>query len=191
MEELNYFTTEDSFRYRTISIPKELFVSKYYKGLSNNARVIYGFLIDRTFLSIKNGWVENGHPYIYFQRKDFEEILNVSNKTIINAFKELNEYKLIYEVKQGIHKPNKIFPLKYKHDENLDYYVCKNYTSRNVKNTSQEVKNLQSNNTNNNKYKRTNNHCSNFIQRDYPDGFFDNFYSNECFKENLDKLYDN
>lgn len=69
--------------------------------------------------------------------------------------------------------------------------MCKNYTSRNVKNTSQEVKNLQSNNTYNNKYKRTNNHCSNFIQRDYPDGFFDNFYSNECFKENLDKLYDN
>lgn len=168
MEDLNYYTTADAFKYRTIQLPKELFVSKYYEGLSPVAIIIYGFLIDRAFLSIRNGWIENGHPYLYYKRKDFEKLLKLSNKTIINAFKELNKFELIYEEKQGMTKANKIFPLQYKHDTELDEYMCKNYTSKDVNSTSSDMNNLHRNNTNNNNIKRTNKStATNFEQRHY------------------------
>ena len=41
MKELKFYTIEDAFKYRTIQLPKELFVSNLYKGLSITAKVIY------------------------------------------------------------------------------------------------------------------------------------------------------
>ena len=181
MKELKFYTIEDAFKYRTIQLPKELFVSNLYKGLSITAKVIYGFIVDRAFLSIKNGWVENGHPYIYYTRKSFENLLGLSNKTIINAFKELNNYELIYEVKQGMTKPNKIFPIQYKHDVELDEYICKKYTSRSVNTTSSDVNKLQTNNTYNNNINITNNRKNNFC----------NYEQRNYTTEQLEMLYEN
>ena len=88
--------------------------------------------------------------------------------TTADAFKELNKFELIYEEKQGMTKANKIFPLQYKHDTELDEYMCRNYTSKDVNSTSSDMNNLHRNNTNNNNIKRTNKStAANFEQRHY------------------------
>ncbi len=158
MNKIEYFKINEVFEYKFIQIPKELFFNSLYKdNLDSNSKILYGFLLDRLSLSIKNNWCdENGNVYLIYTREDIGKLLHISNKTVIKAFKQLTECNLIYEKKQGRNKPNLIYPAKIKHDESLNSLMCKNYTSGGVKNTHHEVKNLHPNYTNNNYTKRGN-----------------------------------
>lgn len=76
--------------------------------------MLYGFLLDRLSLSIKNNWHdENGNVYLIFTRKEVQDKLNLSDKTVTKAFKQLSDVNLIYEKKQGFSKPKLIYVAKY------------------------------------------------------------------------------
>ena len=86
-----------------------------------------------------------------FTREEVQNKLNLSSKTVIKAFKQLTEIKLVKEKRQGLGKTNLIFVGKIVHQNIEDFFEqenkhlqkCKNYTSRDVKNTVQEVENVQ------------------------------------------------
>lgn len=91
-------------------IPKSLFGNPNYKGLLPETKLAYAFLRDRMDLSKKNGWVnEQGEIYLIYTREHIAEMLEMSAPHIIKCFKQLNEYKLIKEIRQGLGKPNLIF----------------------------------------------------------------------------------
>ena len=118
-----------------------------YNNLSHRAMLMYMLLWDRRGLSEKNGWYdENGKVYVYFTNEQFMETLGTkSNKTIVEAKKELHKIGLLEEVQQGVNKPNRLYingSVKITHRE------CKNYTSRRVKITRQDVQKLHGINTN-------------------------------------------
>ncbi len=118
-----------------------------YNNLSHRAMLMYMLLWDRRGLSEKNGWHdENGKVYVYFTNEQFMETLGTkSNKTIVEAKKELHKIGLLEEVQQGINKPNRLYingSVKITHRE------CKNYTSGSVKITRQDVQKLHGINTN-------------------------------------------
>ena len=118
-----------------------------YNNLSHRAMLMYMLLWDRRGLSEKNGWYdENGKVYVYFTNEQFMETLGTkSNKTIVEAKKELHKIGLLEEVQQGVNKPNRLYingSVKITHRE------CKNYTSGSVKNTRQDVQKLHGINTN-------------------------------------------
>ena len=47
-------------------IPQCLFLDKRFASLSINAKVLYGLLLDRMSLSMKNGWVDGeNRTYIF------------------------------------------------------------------------------------------------------------------------------
>ena len=51
-------------------VPKELFTNPNYSKLSSDSKLLYGFILDRFTLSIKNNWQdENGYVYLIFTRK--------------------------------------------------------------------------------------------------------------------------
>lgn len=165
-------------------IPKELFVNPYYKDLSSDSKLLYGLLLDRLSISIKNEWIdEEGNIFLIFSRKEAGEKLNLSDKTVTKAFKQLANVKLIYEKRQGFRKNNIIYVGKINHISNITVMTRKNYESRNGKTTSQESENLR---CSNNKYNKNNysnmsgkkNSYSNYEQRSY-------------LPEELDKLYCN
>ena len=181
MNEKEYFNPEKSFNYKSLQIPKEMFFNDLYKNMSLESKVIYSIIRDRAYLSQKNNWIQDGNVYLIVTRQEIEDLLNLSNKTVIKSFKELKEKELIVEKRQGNHKPNLIFPLEIQHDKSLDFLICKNYTSRSVKNTSLDVKNLHTNYTNNNHTnitKRKKNNFFEYEQRNYT-------------KEDFEKLYEN
>ncbi len=90
-------------------IPKVLFTNAY-KDMSLGAKVVYSFLKDRVSLSIKNNWVdESGNVFIYYARDKMAQDLNISERSVRKYMKELAEYELIKEVRQGLTKPNKIY----------------------------------------------------------------------------------
>lgn len=145
-----YFTVQEANLFMFYRIPKELFTNPKYKKLSAEAKILYGLLLDRNSLSIKNGWVdERGYIYIFFSRDEVMEMLGISNKKAVELFKELRETDLIEEVRQGLNKPNIIFVKKFiQTPETIENTrTCKNYTSRRVKITRPDVKKLHANNT--------------------------------------------
>lgn len=142
-------------------VPMELFTNPLYKNkLNSDSKLLYGFLLNRLALSIKNNWIdENGNIYLIFTRKNVQELLNLSDKTVTKAFKQLAECKLIYEKKQGYTKPNLIYVGKINHANKCKKMTRKNYDSRIGKSTTHESENLRPINNyinNNNKYNNRN-----------------------------------
>ncbi len=103
-----------------------------YNVLSDKAKLIYMLLFDRRTLSVENKWFDDdGKVYMYFTNEQFMELLKCSEKTIIKSKKELSNFGLLNEVRQGINKPNRL------------------YINGTVKVTGQDLNNLQGINTNN------------------------------------------
>ena len=176
-EDVSLFKANEIFQYKHIIVPKELFVNPKYKHLSSDSKLLYGFILDRFTLSIKNNWQDkNRYVYLIFTRKEIQELFNLSDKTVTKAFKELVECKLIYEKKQGRNKPNLIYPCKMVANK----WSRKNYDSGHVKNTTLESENLRCNYTDNNYTTKVNSKKNfvNFEQRDYKNYDFNSFIAN-------------
>lgn len=91
-------------------IPKELLVNPIYKNLDSNSILLYGLLLDRLSVSMKNKWIDKeGNVYIIYSRKDAQKMLKLSDKPITKAFRKLEEAKLIYEIRSGYRKRNIIY----------------------------------------------------------------------------------
>lgn len=146
------YKAHECFEHLYYQIPMELFFNKNYKdNLNSDSKILYGFLLNRLTLSAKNNWAdEEGNVFLIFTRKEVQELLGLSDKTVTKAFKQLKDCKLIYEKKQGANKPNLIYVGKIEHDKNLIQLIRKNYESRIVKSTAHDTENLRPNYNNNN-----------------------------------------
>ena len=142
-------------------MPQELFDNEKYKYLSIEAKVIYSFLLNRMNLSKINHWINNnGEVYLIYTRKEIQCKLNLSDKPVTRAFKELRDAELIKEEKQGFGKPNLIYIGKIEHedydikeaeDERLDNQTKGDYYI--VENTTNETEYVRTNKQNNIKHK--------------------------------------
>lgn len=110
MEKREYkkITIRQALNIDFIMLPKLLFTKEFSK-LSADAKVLYGFLLDRTRLSIANNWVEDNYVYIYFTQKETMELLNCWQKKVKKVFDELQSFGLIEVKVVGRNIPNKIF----------------------------------------------------------------------------------
>ena len=126
-----------------------------YKHLSLRAKVMYMLIFDRRTLSIQNKWYDkNGDVFVYFTNQQFMDLFNCNEKTVIKAKKELQDFGLIKEERQGINKPNRLYisgTVKNTGQEleKIQVKNCKKYRSRTVKNTGQELEKIQSIKTDN------------------------------------------
>ena len=150
------YKSNETLENKFYQIPQELFVNSLYKDkLNSDSKILYAFLIDRLSLSQKNNWKDSeNNVYLIFTRQEVQDKLGLSEKTVIKAFKQLSEVKLIADKRQGLGKPNLIYVGKIIHEENpeqenLQLQNCKNYRSVTVNITAQELENLQTINTNN------------------------------------------
>ena len=67
----DYFCGQEADMLSFYRIPKLLFTNDFFKVLSTDAKVLYGLMLDRMSLSIKNKWIdEGGRAYIYFSIED-------------------------------------------------------------------------------------------------------------------------
>ena len=84
------YKANECFEHLYYQIPMELFFNKNYKDkLNPDSKILYGFLLNRLTLSIKNNWLdEEGNVFLIFTRKEVQELLNLSDKTATKAFKQ-------------------------------------------------------------------------------------------------------
>lgn len=150
----NYYKAHEIRDNQYYQLPKALFQNPNYSGLSLNAKVVYAFLLDRLPLSQENEWVdENGNVFIIYTRQAIMEELEISKPTASKCFNQLNEFKLIHEVRQGLSKPNLIYVCRI--ETQAGSQVGEGFTSRGKKTLPQEVKKVNSIQTNSNKTDKT------------------------------------
>ena len=142
---LSYFYGREADQYSFYKIPKLLFTEEYFKKISVEAKVLYGRMLDRMSLSVKNEWLDTeGRAYIYYSLDDIMEALGCSNKKAITIMKELDSdagIGLIEKKRQGQGKPTMIYVKQFMLSEAQNVQKCKNYTSGEKMGIS-EVKNL-------------------------------------------------
>ena len=81
----NYFYGSQADQYSFYRIPKALFKNDYFRGLSSDAKILYGLMLDRMSLSIKNQWFDDeNRAYIYFSIEDIMELLNCGRNKAVN-----------------------------------------------------------------------------------------------------------
>ena len=54
----NYYYGKEAEQFSFFRIPKLLFTDSTFSKLSSDAKVLYGILLDRMNLSMKNGWLD-------------------------------------------------------------------------------------------------------------------------------------
>ncbi len=110
---LSYFYGKEADQYSFYKIPKLLFTDSYFKSISVESKVLYGLMLDRMSLSVKNQWLDaEGRAYIYYSVEDIMDSLCCSNNKAIALVKELDAEKgigLIEKKRQGQGKPSIIY----------------------------------------------------------------------------------
>ena len=106
----DYIYQKADCRCQFFKMPMSLFTDELLAALSNEAKLLYGLLLDRTGLSIMNDWTdENGRVYINFTNAEVCQMLRIGAAKAVKIFKELVTVGLIERIRIGLGKPDRIF----------------------------------------------------------------------------------
>ena len=171
--QFDYFRGMEAEQYSFYRVPKVLFTAECFKSLSCEAKVLYGLMLDRMSLNIKNRWFdEEDRVYIIFTVEEIAELLNCGTQKAVKLMKELDDNQgigLIEKKRLGLGKPNVIYVKNFilkekcspeqrgKAPENLgNTQNSENHNSRIVKTTNQELPESQ--------FKNDENHTSRIVE---------------------------
>lgn len=140
-------------QYTFYRIPKLMFDDSVLRQLSTDAKVLYGLMLDRMSLSIKNGWLdEEGRVFIYFSVENIMEQLGCGRGKCTKLLQELDDQNgigLITRVKQGLGKPDVIYVHKcIRRFSKSNLQTSENRASGHSENESLEAQKPYPNNTN-------------------------------------------
>lgn len=131
--QFDYFRGMEAEQYSFYRVPKVLFTAECFKSLSCEAKVLYGLMLDRMSLSIKNRWFDDeDRVYIIFTVDEIAELMNCGTQKAVKLIKELdtsNGIGLIEKKRLGLGKPNVIY--------------VKNFMIREIPNQSMKTDNVQ------------------------------------------------
>ena len=109
-----YFRGDEVEQFSFYRVPKALFTHEVFSEVSTDAKLLYGLLLDRIDLSVKNKWIdEKGHAYIFFTIETVKEKLSCGNKKAIRLMRELEDVGLIERQKQFNRMPDVIYVKKF------------------------------------------------------------------------------
>ena len=107
----DYFYGAQAEQFSFYRVPKVLFTREQFKQLSAEAKILYGIMLDKLNLSVKNKWVdEKGRVYIIYTIEQIMADMNCADQKATKLLDELEKKcGLIERKRQGLGKPNLIF----------------------------------------------------------------------------------
>ena len=130
----NYYYGTEAEQFSFIRIPKALLLDKTFSTLSLQAKMLYGILLDRMGLSMRNGWCDKGNRvYIIYQISEIQEDMGFSKKKAIEYLKELEEFGLVEKKRRGLGLPSILYVKSFLVKE-VDSRGVQNDTSRSNEN---------------------------------------------------------
>ena len=107
---LDYFYGQAGELFSFYRIPKALFQEPRFQSLSTDAKILYGILLDRMSLSVKNGWLdEQNRVFIIFTIEDVKRALCCADNKATKLLRELEKFGLIERKRRGLGKPSLVY----------------------------------------------------------------------------------
>ncbi len=102
---VNYFYGQDVAMDQFYRTPKALYKSEYFRDITFEAKAIYGMLLERVGLSIKNHWMDDdGKTYIIYSIADIVEDTGCCKKKVISCMKE----EIIKNNRSSLYTPHEV-----------------------------------------------------------------------------------
>ena len=93
---LDYFYGTEAEQYTFYRIPKVLFTDPGFRRITADAKILYGLMLDRMGLSIRNGWLdEQERVFIYFTLEETMDAMCCGHNKAVSLFTELDKVGLI------------------------------------------------------------------------------------------------
>ena len=158
--QFDYYYGIEAEQFSFYRVPRLLIKDERFKGLSSDVKLLYGLMLDRMSLSMKNGWLDDeNRAYIIYTVDAIMEDLGCAKATCVKIMKELDSEKgigLIEKKRRGLGKPDIIYV---KNFATMSEETAEKMSQNNDKST--EVQKLVPNYTN---YNQTN---PNHIEESY------------------------
>ena len=96
----DYFYGTRADQYSFIRVPKLLITGKEFSSLTIQAKMLYGLLLDRMGMSIKNKWLDQeNRVYVIYPIKEIQQDMNITKKKAMEILAELEEKGLVEDWK--------------------------------------------------------------------------------------------
>lgn len=106
----NYYYGNQADQFSFIRIPRVLLVDSLFAPLSIQSKLLYGVLLDRMGISMRNGWFdEENRVYIIYQISEIQEDLGFSKKKAIDYLTELEQFGLVEKKRRGRGLPSILY----------------------------------------------------------------------------------
>ena len=109
----DYYYGIEAEQFSFYRVPRLLIKDERFKGLSSDAKLLYGLMLDRMSLFMKNGWLDDeNRAYIIYTVDAIMEDLGCSKPTCTKIMRELdsdNGIGLIEKKRRGLGKPDIIY----------------------------------------------------------------------------------
>ena len=146
---LDYFYGQAGELFSFYRIPKALFQEPRFQSLSTDAKTLYGILLDRMSLSVKNGWLdEQGRVYIICTVREVQESLCCAEHKAVKLFRELEKFGLIERKRRGLGKPSLVYVKNFSAESSKSIFQDRDFhDSGGFKNASQDPSKSRCNKT--------------------------------------------
>ena len=109
----DYYYGIEAEQFSFYRVPRLLIKDERFKGLSSDAKLLYGLMLDRMALSMKNGWLDDeNRAYIIYTVDSIMEDLGCGKDKAIKVLAELDTNKgigLVERIRRGLGKPDIIY----------------------------------------------------------------------------------
>ena len=109
----DYYYGVEAEQFSFYRVPRLLIKDERFKGLSSDAKLLYGLMLDRMSLSMKNGWLDDeNRAYIIYTIDNIREDLGCSKEKAVKVLAELDADKgigLVEKIRRGLGKPDIIY----------------------------------------------------------------------------------
>ncbi len=124
MTGFDYYYGAEAEQFSFYRIPRQLIKDERFKGLSSDAKLLYGLMLDRMSMSMRNGWLDaENRVYIVYTIDNIKEDLNCGSDKAVKVLSELDSKKgigLVEKVLRGQGKPAIIYVKNFISIENLN-----------------------------------------------------------------------
>ena len=137
---LDYFYGQAGELFSFYRIPKALFQEPRFQSLSTDAKTLYGILLDRMSLSVKNEWFDKkGRVFIIFTIEDVKRSLCCADNKATKLLRELEEFGLIERKRRGLGRPSLVYVKNFSADSSKTRFQNReNHESGGFKSASQD-----------------------------------------------------
>jgi hypothetical protein len=106
----NYYFGSQAEQFSFVRIPRIMLTDAAFQELSLASKVLYGVLLDRMSLSMKNSWLdEENRVYIIYQIGEIQEDLGLTKRKAMDLLSELEDFGLLEKKRRGHGLPNILY----------------------------------------------------------------------------------